>query len=60
MVNEITESLNPCDAVIPLPSPNYCLIELGFTYYLPFESKSIGGNCIYPLGILPVKKAEAY
>lgn len=63
-VNEITENLNNCDAFIPLLSPNYylsrfCMIELGFAYSLLFESKGVGGNCIYPLCIPPVKKAEA-
>lgn len=64
-VNEITKELNGCDIFIPLLSTNYyksrfCMLELGFAYScLSDQSKDYEGNYVYPLAVLPVKKAEA-
>lgn len=64
-VNEITRKLNECNIFIPLLTSNYyqshfCMIELGFAYScLSHRIDENEGDYIYPLAVLPIKKAEA-
>lgn len=64
-VKTITKELKDCNVFIPLLSNNYyrsrfCMVELGFAYsYLSDRSDESEDDYIYPLAVLPIKKAEA-
>lgn len=64
-VKEITKELDECNIFIPLLTKNYyesyfAMIELGFAYsVLCRQSTDREMDYIYPLAVLPIKKAEA-